>query len=154
MAAFFSDSSALAKVYVVETGSAWMRALLPPATANEMFVSRISSVEVAAALARRVRAGSLSATDAQQGVTTLRADFGATYRIIEVTIPMVEHALQLTQTYALRAYDAMQLAAALLLAGERSAAGMNLPIFLCSDAQLTSAAASEGLAVDDPNLHP
>ncbi len=50
MVAYFLDSSAAVKLYVVEPGTAWLTKLVDPADSNEIFVVRITPVEIAAAL--------------------------------------------------------------------------------------------------------
>jgi hypothetical protein len=66
--------------------------------------------------------------------------------------------LQLTELiaerYALRGYDAVQLASALSTAQQRSAAELESLTFISADAELNAAAVSAGLPVDNPNLHP
>ena len=54
----------------------------------------------------------------------------------------------------LRAYDAVQLAAALELNGRWVAAGMGGIILVSADQALNDAALAEGMAVEDPNTHP
>ncbi|MBI2302061.1 MAG: type II toxin-antitoxin system VapC family toxin, partial [Armatimonadetes bacterium] len=47
----YLDSSALVKRYLLETGSTWLEQLLT--TADDVYLSRITVVEVTAAIARR-----------------------------------------------------------------------------------------------------
>jgi hypothetical protein len=62
--------------------------------------------------------------------------------------------MTLTETHGLRAYDAVQLAAALELQATRTAAGL-VPLTLVSaDQDLNAAATASGMRVEDPNLHP
>jgi hypothetical protein len=56
MTSYYLDSSALAKRYVTETGSTWVRGLSDVATDNVIISAEITRVEVAAALAARHRA--------------------------------------------------------------------------------------------------
>jgi hypothetical protein len=67
------------------------------------------------------------------------------------------------ETYILRGYDAVQLAAAVAinsqLVAENAALGIAAPIgpiltLISSDTDLNDAALAEGLTVDDPNNHP
>jgi predicted nucleic acid-binding protein len=51
MPIFFLDSSAIAKRYVAETGSAWVAGVMHPSAGNHLQVARISGVEVIAAIA-------------------------------------------------------------------------------------------------------
>lgn len=64
MAIYFIDSSALVKRYVSETGSVWVLGLFNPTLNHEVFVAAITGVEIVAAITRRARGGSISATDA------------------------------------------------------------------------------------------
>jgi predicted nucleic acid-binding protein len=154
VAAYFADSSALVKACVVEVGSSWLKTLLDPAAGNTLHVCRITAVESAAAIARRVSERSVTPLDAQQAIQDVRTDFALYYQSTEVNAALVDAAIDLTQRRPLRAYDAVQLTAALRIAVERAATGMTPFTFLCSDVRLTAAAQAEGLLTDDPNSHP
>jgi uncharacterized protein len=58
---YFLDSSALAKRYLPEIGSPWIRQITDPANQNDLFIARITWVEVLSA--RRQREGAPSRTD-------------------------------------------------------------------------------------------
>ena len=58
------------------------------------------------------------------------------------------------EKHGLRAYDAVQLAAAIALNGQRLAAGTSAVTLISADQELNAAAATEGSSFDDPNLHP
>ena len=64
LSALFIDTSALAKRYLGEVGSSWVRAVTAPATGNVVIISELTTVELASLLARRVREGTLSRPDA------------------------------------------------------------------------------------------
>ena len=68
---------------------------------------------------------------------------------MEIAVPLLQQASQLADRHVLRAYDAVQLAAAL----EIRAADPSLTL-LSADIEPNAAALAEGLAVDDPNSHP
>jgi hypothetical protein len=53
VAVYYVDSSALVKRYVAERGSAWITGLVDPAAANDIYIVRITTVEVVSALTRR-----------------------------------------------------------------------------------------------------
>ena len=55
MAVYFVETSALAKRYIAETGSVWLRTLLDPSTGCSIYVARVTAVEIIAALTRRER---------------------------------------------------------------------------------------------------
>jgi len=60
----------------------------------------------------------------------------------------------LLERHPLRAYDAVHLATALRIHRWLVAAGQVGLAFLSADDRLNTAAAAEGLAVDNPNQHP
>ena len=64
MAVYFVDSSALVKRYISETGSRWVLSLFDPVLNNDVLIAAITGVEIVAAITRRARGGSISATDA------------------------------------------------------------------------------------------
>lgn len=45
MAIYFVETSALAKRYILETGSVWLRALLDPSAGCSIYVVRVTAVE-------------------------------------------------------------------------------------------------------------
>ena len=149
MAVYFLDTSAVVKRYVQETGTAWIKALADQATGHFLYVDRITDVEMTAAIARRRRLGSLTIAQAGTALNEFRQDFAQHYRIVEITILLLRHASQLTDLHVLRAYDAVQLAAALDL--HRLDPSL---IVVSADAELNAAATAEGLPVEDPNHHP
>jgi predicted nucleic acid-binding protein len=151
---YFADTSALAKRYINEVGSIWLRSLLDPSTGAETYIVRTTAVELVAAVTRRERGGSLSPADASAARSAIRLDLGSEYIISDVTDALIRHAMALAETHALRGYDAIQLAAALELSLLRDAMGLPRPLLLSADAELLAAAAAEGLTVDDPNAHP
>lgn len=152
MSVYFVDTSALAKRYVRETGSTWLSELLAVASGNASYVASIAAVEVVSAVSRRRRAGHLSDADADAVLQRFRADFETEYRVLEITPTLILEAMALAEKRALRAYDAVQLAAARLVQAECKS--LELPFtFISSDGELNAAARDEGLAVDDPNMH-
>jgi hypothetical protein len=62
--------------------------------------------------------------------------------------------MSLAETHALRGYDAVQCAAALVVHTYRQVLGMPTLAFVSADGALNTAAVAEGLIVDDPNAHP
>ena len=154
MAAYFFDSSALTKRYVMERGSAWVISITDPAAGNQNHIVRITGVEVISAITRARRSGSISTTDATIAIADLRHDFAKEYRITEVTRGLIRHAMVLAETHALRGYDAVQLAAILTVNKQRIAMGLSAIMLVSADTALNAAATAEGLRVDDPNLHP
>ena len=76
------------------------------------------------------------------------------YTVVEITPALLADAAKLANTHALRAYDAVQLSAALSLNAQGIAIGLGGVVLVSSDNDLNAAAISEGLTVEDPNTHP
>jgi uncharacterized protein len=152
--AYFVDSSALVKLYVPETGSAWIQALLAVQKGNSLFISRITWVEVLSALARREREGSLTPTDRTLIIQRFRSDLNNQYQVIELDAKLAETAGQLVEQYPLRAYDAVQLASVNRIQPAFATEQSTSLIFLTSDDRLSAVAQSLGLLTDNPNHHP
>lgn len=134
----FCDTSALVKLYIAEDGSEATRRLAQEA--EILSVSRIAWAEFHAAAARRARmvpADEPGLDAARQALAEQWADF----LVVEVSQPVVELAGEYADLYALRAYDALQLAAASYLADK---SGQNVK-FACFDKRLNKAAASLGI---------
>ena len=154
MATYYAESSVLVKRHVVEVGTPWVQMLTDPAAGHLFVTSRISMVEVISALNRRQREGSVSAAEYGRIVTDFEALCATDYQLVELTEEIVDQARRLLEQHALRAYDAVQLASALLTDSIVRASG-ELPLtFLAADDRLLTAAQIEGLAVDNPNRHP
>jgi len=58
------------------------------------------------------------------------------------------------RAHGLRAYDSVQLAAALEVQRSHQNVGLGLVTLVSADRDLNTAATAEGLAVEDPNAHP
>ncbi len=154
MAFFYADSSVLVKRHVVEPGTGWVHALTDPAARNRVITAHITQVEVVSALNRRRREGTLNVAQ----YTAIADDFVALctteYQVVALSLAIVDRCRLLLEAHPLRAYDAVQLATALLSNQALIAAGHSPLTFLAADRQLRDAAAAEGLAVDDPNRYP
>lgn len=149
MGVYFLDASAAVKRYVNESGSERVTALT--AAANEIFVSKITAVEFASAVARRRREGTLDETIAAAAAAEFQQDFSAQYRAVDVSSGVIARAVVLTYKHGLRAYDAVQLATAVEVSGQGH--GLSIPplVFVSADRDLNVAASLEGLAVEDPS---
>ncbi len=153
MATYFCDTSALAKRYVTETGSAWLMATIDPKAGNYVFIARITFVEVVSAISRKQRGGHISATDAATAKKQFETDYANEFISVEITESLILEAARLAEKYALRGYDAVQLAAALETQAKRAARKLPSLILLSADTDLNDAAIAEGLTVDNPNNH-
>jgi len=151
---YFTDTSALAKRYVAETGTPWMQATLDVSTSCTVYIARITAVELIAALTRRARGGTITLPDATAARAAFRAHLDVEYKIIEVTEALVNRAMALAETSGLRGYDAVQLAAALEVHTSYRVVGLPPITLISADAELNTAATAQGLTVEDPNTHP
>ena len=162
MALYFFDSSALVKRYVRETGTDWVRAISDPTANNKIYVAEITGVEVIAAITRRVRTKSISKTDAETAIKQFRYDFAKQYKISEIPSSIISDAMDLTETYQLRAYDAVQLSVALEIDSQIKAITKTTSIvsavpsltIVSADDELNVAVIAEGLSLEDPKNYP
>lgn len=154
MAAFFFDSSAIVKRYLEEPGSDWVLSIVQPPTPHRILLARITSVETTSAIVRAGRSGRLSSGEAALALGRFQYDLTHAYEIIPVTPRVIRHAVNLVEVHGLRAYDAVQLAAALRVQDQRLRRRRSPLTFVSADANLNAAASGEGLPADDPNLHP
>jgi predicted nucleic acid-binding protein len=150
--AFFLDSSVIAKRYLDEVGSAWLRTILTGEDV-ELFAVRIAAVEVVSALSRRRRSTPDSITELDRSMVDFRNEFDDMFDITEVSSDLIVHAMTFAEQHSLRAYDAVQLAAVVNVHEQRQMKGLRPLTFLSSDRILNEAARREGLLVDDPGDH-
>lgn len=151
---YYFDSSALVKRYISERGTAWVLGITDPGAGNIIFIARIAAVEVVSAITRAVRVGSVTSTDAFSAKANFRHDYLNQYRAMEITAGLIMRAMALAEQYALRGYDAVQLAAAVETQAYNLSVGLPVLTLISADAALNSAATAAGLTVEDPNNHP
>ncbi|MDQ2855765.1 MAG: type II toxin-antitoxin system VapC family toxin [Acidobacteriota bacterium] len=154
MASFFCDSSAIVKRYVNEKGSNFVDSLADLKIGNVILLARITRVEIAAAIARRLKGGSITTTDAQNAIVAFQHDLTNNYFTVEITDALLSRAMSLATKHALRGYDAVQLAAALEAADERIANQLPPLTLVSADDELNTAARAESLNVENPNDYP
>lgn len=152
MSIYFLDSSALIKRYAAEPGSNWVQSIAARQANNRLIISRITWVEVLSALARRGREGGLSSSAVDRAVQAFRYDLDMQYQIVELDQVLAEAAGQLVRKHVLRAYDAVQLAAALRVQTALSPAQSALT-FVTADARLIKVAQAERATAENPNDH-
>lgn len=139
----FADSSALVKLYADEARHEEVRSLAP------LVISQVARVEVPAAVWRKHRMNELTAQDSAVLVAAFEADYSGTeehpprFAAVAVTTAVLDDAARLTGIHGLRAYDAVQLAAA---RAARSADD-GCTDFAAFDGALRDAAAAEGFAI-------
>ncbi len=139
----FADSSALVKLYADEPGHEVVRAT------DHLVVAELARVEVPSALWRKQRLGELDAAAAQVLTATFEADWYGTeeevprFTAVATTAGVLEDAARLCAVHGLRAYDAVQLAAA-VAARDAVPECRTLLVF---DRRLRAAAAAEDFSV-------
>jgi hypothetical protein len=114
----------------------------------------MTMVEVWSALARRRREASISAQYHTDALAAFREDCQTFLRFVEFEQDGYELAGGLLEDHPLHAYDAVQLASALVAAQALTAADLPQPVFVCSDERLLRVALEQGLPTDNPNNHP
>lgn len=154
MATYFFDSSALVKHYVIETGSSWVTQVLSASRDHQIYVTSITAVEVIAALTRRERGKHLPQNDYQTSTQQFCSDLKFIYQIVDLTDRLITQAMRIAQSYALRGYDAVQLAAALAINSELQFAQLPSLTLISADNELNLAAQKENLLVKNPNDYP
>jgi predicted nucleic acid-binding protein len=152
MGSLYLDSSAVVKHYIREKGSAWVRELID-AQENEVTISQLTVVEVAAAVEKRRRMKEISQYHCVRTLVRLAIDYRQRYTIVRVSDPIVELAVDLTSRHPLRAYDAVQLATALRLNQIMLENRLPSLTFVSADGLLCDAAKAEGMSAENPNDH-
>jgi predicted nucleic acid-binding protein len=132
------DASALVALCVAETATPALRRLV----GDGIVTWGVSAVEIASAIERRARDGSLTSTERVAARSAL-GELAASWTDISALGPVRERALRLVAAHPLRAADAMQLGAALVAVMDRPAGHS----FVCTDARLRDAAVREGFDV-------
>lgn len=154
MADYYLDSSALVKRYIREIGSSWVSRLFDTQSNNQIFIVRITCVEIVAAFVRRSRGKSISPGRAKAAINLFLSDIKTDYQIVEFTEVVGNRAIMLAEKHGLRGYDTVQLAAACEINGYATANGFPPLTFVSADAELNAAALNEGLLVDNPTNYP
>ena len=153
MTTYYVDTSALAKQYIDEIGSDWVRGVLGRSPPPAVIVVHLATVEMTSALARRRREGILTQAEYARIRDAFRSDCLSQYDIVAVSSSIVDEANRLLERYPLRAYDAVHLAPAVVSNRHLLADGLDPLVFLSADDRLNDAAAAEGLPVENPDLH-
>lgn len=137
----FADSSAIVKLYADEAGHSDVRTLVAVA------IAQIARVEVPAAFWRKHRVGELDAESARVLTAEFEADYFGTgdeeprFVVVGTTVEILDQAATLCATHGLRAYDAVQLAAAMVTRN----ADPQCSAMVAFDSSLRAAASAEGL---------
>lgn len=134
----FCDTSALLKLYIAEAYSEAVKAWA--AEAEAVAVCRIAWAEAHAALSRRAREVPEDVLVIEQAKVALAQDWPR-YLVMEADQMLVERAGNYADTFALRGYDSIQLAAAF----ETGRISQSPICFACFDVRLNKAASVLGM---------
>jgi predicted nucleic acid-binding protein len=148
----YLDTSALVKLYAEEEGTETVERAVEEAEA--VAASVVAYAEARAAIARKLREGVFSRENRDDAVEALDEDW-VTFEKPEVTDALVLDAGDLAEEHALRGFDALHLASALLVreAYAEQGDGETEVVFLCFDSSLTRAA-TEMMRVYEPSEEP
>jgi predicted nucleic acid-binding protein len=141
----YLDTSALIKRYdPQEPGAEAVRALLEKA--KVVLTSALTPVEAVSAFRMKERSGVFSAEEVHLAIEVLEAHTALQYRLVSPGPPVYREAKRLLLSYKLRAYDALQLATALVAVrvGGLEAGALE---FWTADRDQAEAARAEGLSV-------
>lgn len=136
----FADSSALVKLYVPEEGSESVRGLV------DLVVSQICRVEVPSAFWRKQRLGEIGVEHAATLAAAFEVDLWGSgeeperFVVVRIDGRVLDRAARLCAQHGLRAYDAVQLASALLV----RAVDPGCSAVAAFDVALRAAAGAEG----------
>lgn len=152
MPRYFLDSSALAKVYHAETGTANMVALMAD-SGSELLISSLTVVEIQSVFSQKVREGVISPDDYALLKRRFAADIKRGRLVVKnLLLPHQRAAERLLGIHAqirrLRTLDALQLGAAIEI-GKL----FTLDQFVCADKHLGVVAQLEGVPLLNPDVN-
>jgi uncharacterized protein len=153
MALYFFDSSALAKRFVHEQGSVWVRETTASVSGHLIHISLLTVAEIASALARRHREGSLNISERDRLFGAFLVECARSYLLLRVEEDTIDRAVVLMNRYPLRTADAIQVSTAQLLSQILNRAQVGQVIVASGDDRVLQAASQEGLPIENPNLH-
>jgi predicted nucleic acid-binding protein len=143
---YFLESTAFAKLFVLEPGTDPLIRLMESVEDNRKLIAASAPLEVYAAIRRRERAGDISAANAAAAFEILRIE--AARMVQEPLNPAVlEAARQLLDRSRLRWTDALQLGAAMV--AREMFRGTEI-IFVSASTMLLEAARAEGFQALNP----
>ncbi|MFI5088877.1 MAG: type II toxin-antitoxin system VapC family toxin [Terriglobales bacterium] len=149
MALYYLETSALVKLYVREAGTERLLALAARSSENRLAILALAQVEFRSAIRRREKNGEIPPLVATELLEAFKRHVEGRFLTQMVTDFVLDVASVLVDRYALRAFDAVQLAGYMVV---RSSSGTDLPVFVCSDQELLMAAKQEGVPILDPCL--
>jgi predicted nucleic acid-binding protein len=160
MAAYYFDTSALVKYYIPEDGSHWVIETIDAAgdSRHHIIVATVAFAEMCATFGRLIR-DSIIRQETSAGILAIAQQHfqSGFFQRQAITWPLVIRAGQLASSsfvqagYALRGYDAIQLAAALTANQHLIQHGQPQLLFVSADKRLLIIAASCGLQAINPS---
>lgn len=154
MALYYFDTSALAKRYIAELGSRWIAALV---VSEGVAVSELMIVEMASALARRTREGTITPAGADATFRSFMTEM-VHFTVLGVSRELFRQSATLLLTgmpsMRVRTLDAIHLASALAAFERAQRRGEAVGAFVSADRVLIEAARSLGLTAVDPEDYP
>jgi predicted nucleic acid-binding protein len=147
LALYYLETSALVKLYVREPGTERLLALADRSHKSRLAILALAQVEFRSAVRSREKNGEIPSPIATQLLEAFERHIEGRFLTQMVTDFVLDTACMLVDRYALRAFDAVQLAGYMVL---KTAAGVDVPVFVCSDQELLMAAQREGAPVLDP----
>ncbi len=151
MAAYYFDSSAFVKRFAKEKGTEFVLRLMRPSARNLIFAAEITEIEVCAGISRRRKGETLNPSKAAKAITRWQRIFSSDLVQVKLTQAVRREAFRLSDQHALRGYDAVQLACALITDRDRSSRNLSPLILVSADDELNVVALIEGLSVENPN---
>jgi predicted nucleic acid-binding protein len=148
VALYYLETSALVKLYVHESGTEHLLALVAGPTGHRFVILSLAQVEFRSAVRRRERDGQIPGSDANKMIESFHRHSEGRFMVERFSDFLLDVASLLVDRHGLRAYDAMQLAGYLTL---RAKSGIDTPIFVCADKKLLDAAQLEHSPVLDPS---
>jgi uncharacterized protein len=149
LALYYLETSALVKLYVRESGTERLLQLVRGPSANRFAVLSLSQIEFRSAVRRREREGDIDKGIADLVIDRFQQHLETRFLRQSLAESILDSACELVERYALRAFDAVHLAACMAL---KTTSGSEITTFVCSDRQLLQAAKSERLPVVDPTV--
>lgn len=136
----FLDTSALAKRYVQEPGSAELEELFTSIT-SEIFISTLAFVEFASAMGRKLRNKEIAEAKVGEAIKELEKDWCEVFAKIPLEDTLAETAAAMALEYPLKGADAVHLASAEAIGAE---------LFVASDNKLIRVAKKMGINSYNP----
>lgn len=147
MAIYYLETSALVKLYVREPGTERLLKLAASVSENRLVILALARIEFRSAIRRRERNGEIASRVATQLLELFQRHVEARFLTQQINDFVLDIADALVDRYSLRAFDAVQLAGFIAF---RNLAGTDVPVFVCADQELLSAADREGFTTLDP----